>query len=208
MIDVTLASVLRPGVAILAGAPGSGRTWLALELAAAAHSDGGDVLYITDEPSPIRLQATFERIASEGVTRPSSAAALLPPAFISLPHAMSEAHVAILSRWIASVRRPSLIVLDPLRLGANAQSAAPALSAAVTGLAALALSAHPLTILGVVPVGGELAPSGIGAADQVLRLHDAGAARRLRVINGVAPSGERILAHIGDQWLPDIEENV
>lgn len=151
-INYVVPGYVAEGLTILAGAPKIGKSWMALGMALSIASgrpafgsipvDQGDVLYLALEDNPRRLKRRMHKM---GVT--------IAPERLTLCTewpGLDEGCVDEIGEWIASVERPTLIVVDVLSKvrpsDGGKDSAYDADYRTLTGLQTLA-GAHGLAIV-------------------------------------------------------------
>ena len=151
-INYVVPGYVAEGLTLLAGSPKIGKTWMALGLGVAVASGQpafgsipvtqGDVLYLALEDNPRRLR---RRMVTMGIATPPERLT-----FCTEWPSLDEGCVEEIAEWIASVDRPTLIVIDVLtkvRPDSNGKDAAyDADYRTLTGLQLLA-GAHGLAIV-------------------------------------------------------------
>lgn len=118
-VSYAIPGILPEGLAILAGAPKMGKSWMALDMALAVAGgrfclgdrkpEQGDVLYLALEDNPRRLKARIDRVLGDQCEH--------WPADLSLTTTwklLDDGGVDDLSEWARSVDRPRLVIVDTL----------------------------------------------------------------------------------------------
>lgn len=198
-VNYVVRGLLAEGVTLLGGKPKIGKSWLAYDFALAIASgrpmfgtipvEQGDVLYLALEDSERRLKS---RLLRKGVTAPErlTLATEWPD--------LDNGCIAELTSWAEAVERPTLIIVDVLKMirGAarNAESLYDGDYRSLAGLAAFARS-RSLAVLVVHhvrkmeaddPLEGLSGTNGLtGAADSIMVLkRDSGTGHCLLYVRG------------------------
>jgi hypothetical protein len=110
-----VCGLIPEGLAVLAGAPKAGKSWLALNLALAIaggttvlgeiQTDAGDVLYLALEDTPRRLQSRMRKILGD---QPAPAGLTLLTEFPTLPAGGADA----ICGWLEARPNARLVVID------------------------------------------------------------------------------------------------